>query len=47
MHKVEFEGFADRVLRHEADRLQGVLFTDRVSELSTLVEMEMFDGCEG
>jgi len=35
--KMRAEGFLARVLQHEIDHLEGILFTDRVTDLSTLV----------
>ncbi len=32
-HEEEFEGFAARVIQHEHDHLDGILFTDRLSAL--------------
>ena len=32
-HEEEFEGFAARVIQHEHDHLDGILFTDRLSPL--------------
>lgn len=37
--KVRVEGFLARILQHEIDHLDGVLFTDRVEDLSTLVRL--------
>lgn len=35
--KMRAEGFLARVLQHEIDHLDGILFADRVTDLSTLV----------
>lgn len=35
--KMRAEGFLARILQHEIDHLEGILFTDRVTDLSTLV----------
>ncbi|MEE9275387.1 MAG: peptide deformylase, partial [bacterium] len=35
-YSVEFEDFAARVCQHEADHLDGVVFLDRMDNLSTL-----------
>lgn len=37
--KMHAEGFLARVLQHELDHLEGVLFTDQVEDLSTLVRV--------
>lgn len=37
--KLRAEGFLARVLQHEIDHLQGVLFTDQVQDLTTLVRL--------
>jgi peptide deformylase len=33
LHEEEYEGFAARVIQHEYDHLDGILFTDRVSPI--------------
>ena len=38
-----FEGFAARVVRHEIDHLNGVLYVDHVEDLETLIELDIFD----
>ncbi len=35
--KMRAEGFLARILQHEIDHLEGILFTDRVTDISTLV----------
>lgn len=35
--KMRAEGYLARILQHELDHLEGILFTDRVTDLSTLV----------
>ncbi|MGB9724008.1 MAG: peptide deformylase [Chloroflexia bacterium] len=35
--KMRAEGYLARILQHEIDHLEGILFTDRVTDLSTLV----------
>ena len=42
-----FEGFAARVVRHECDHLQSVLFIDHVQDLSAMEKLEMFEDYEG
>lgn len=42
--KMRVEGFLARVLQHEVDHLEGILFTDKVEDLSTLVRFK--DGQE-
>jgi len=37
--KLRAEGYLARILQHEADHLEGVLFTDRVEDLSSLVRV--------
>ena len=37
--KLHAEGYLARVLQHEIDHLQGILFTDQVEDLSTLVRV--------
>ncbi len=37
--KLRAEGFLARVLQHEVDHLHGILFTDQVQDLSTLVRL--------
>lgn len=39
---VELEGFAARVVQHEADHLDGVLFFDRMTSFETLTFLEEF-----
>lgn len=38
-HRLHAEGFLARVLQHEMDHLEGVLFIDQVKDLSTLVRV--------
>jgi peptide deformylase len=35
--KMSVEGYLARILQHEVDHLEGILFTDQVEDLSTLV----------
>ncbi|MBN1484020.1 MAG: peptide deformylase [Chloroflexia bacterium] len=37
--KMRTEGYLARAIQHELDHLQGVLFTDRIEDLSTLVRL--------
>lgn len=32
-HEAEFDGFAARIIQHEYDHIEGILFTDRISPL--------------
>ncbi len=38
-HKMRAEGFLARVLQHEIDHLEGILFTDQMEDLTTLVRL--------
>lgn len=40
--EVDLEGFAARVVQHEADHLDGVLFFDRMTSFETLTFLEEF-----
>jgi peptide deformylase len=40
--EVELEGFAARVIQHETDHLDGVLFFDRMTSFETLTFLEEF-----
>ena len=40
--ELELEGFAARVIQHEADHLDGVLFLDRMTGLESLTFLEEF-----
>ncbi len=40
--ELELEGFAARVVQHEADHLDGVLFFDRMTSFETLTFLEEF-----
>jgi peptide deformylase len=41
--EAEFEGFSAVVVQHETDHLQGKLFVDRMSDMSTLTHMREWE----
>ena len=42
-HVVEFEGFHASVLQHEIDHLDGVLYTERMDDLESLMTLNEFE----
>jgi peptide deformylase len=45
--RVKSSGFTARAFQHEIDHLDGVLFTDRLTDLSTLRRVEEFEAENG
>jgi peptide deformylase len=41
--RVKSSGFTARAFQHEIDHLDGILFTDRLTDLSTLRRAEEFE----
>lgn len=46
VRQINFSGFEARVVQHELDHLEGILYSDRLYEESTLQKADFFDGYE-
>ena len=44
--RIKANAYLARVLQHEIDHLDGILFTDRMADLSTLRRVEMTEASE-
>jgi len=44
--RIKSSGFTARAFQHEIDHLDGILFTDRLTRLDTLVRVEELEGAE-
>lgn len=42
MHEKEFDGLVSRVIQHEYDHLQGILFLDRMDDPTKLIDKQVY-----